>query len=30
MVFLDSLIVELMYRMKKNENDLRSRHATIE
>jgi len=30
MVFLDSLIVELMYRMKKDENDLRSRHATIE
>jgi 6-phospho-3-hexuloisomerase len=30
MVFLDSLIVELMYRMKKNENDLRRRHATIE
>ncbi len=30
MVFLDGLIVELMYRMKKNENDLRSRHATIE
>jgi len=30
MVFLDSLIVELMYRMKKNENDLKSRHATIE
>jgi 6-phospho-3-hexuloisomerase len=30
MVFLDGLIVELMYRMKKNENDLKSRHATIE
>ncbi len=30
MVFLDGLVVELMYRMKKNENDLRSRHATIE
>ena len=30
MVFLDGLIVELMYRMKKNENDLRLRHATIE
>ena len=30
MVFLDGLIVELMYRMKKDENDLRSRHATIE
>jgi 6-phospho-3-hexuloisomerase len=30
MVFLDGLVVELMYRMKKNESDLRSRHATIE
>jgi 6-phospho-3-hexuloisomerase len=30
MVFLDGLVVELMYRMKKNENDLRIRHATIE
>ena len=30
MVFLDGLVVEIMYRMKKNENDLRSRHATIE
>jgi len=30
MVFLDGLIVELMYRMKKNENDLKTRHATIE
>jgi 6-phospho-3-hexuloisomerase len=30
MVFLDGLIVELMYRMKKNENDLKMRHATIE
>lgn len=30
MVFLDGLVVELMYRMKKDENDLRSRHATIE
>lgn len=30
MVFLDGLIVELMYRMKKTENDLRMRHATIE
>jgi 6-phospho-3-hexuloisomerase len=30
MVFLDGLIVELMYRMKKNENDLKRRHATIE
>jgi D-arabinose 5-phosphate isomerase GutQ len=30
MVFLDGLIVELMYRMKKTESDLRMRHATIE
>jgi len=30
MVFLDGLIVELMYRMKMNENDLKMRHATIE
>lgn len=30
MVFLDSLVVELMYRLKKNENDLKMRHATIE
>jgi len=30
MVFLDGLIVELMYRMKKDENDLKMRHATIE
>jgi len=30
MVFLDGLIVELMYRLKKNENDLKIRHATIE
>jgi len=30
MVFLDGLIVELMYRMKKNENDLKRFHATIE
>jgi len=30
MVFLDGLIVELMYRLKKNENDLKLRHATIE
>jgi 6-phospho-3-hexuloisomerase len=30
MVFLDGLIVELMYRMHKNENDLKMRHATIE
>lgn len=30
MVFLDGLIVELMYRMNKNEKDLKLRHATIE
>ncbi len=30
MVFLDGLIVELIYRLNKNENDLRMRHATIE
>jgi len=30
MVFLDGLIVELMYRLRKNENDLKLRHATIE
>lgn len=30
MVFLDGLIVELMYRLKKNENDLKMHHATIE
>jgi len=30
MVFLDGLIVELMYRMKKTENDLRVRHASLE
>lgn len=30
MVFLDGLVVELMYRLKKNENDLKMRHATIE
>ncbi len=30
MVFLDSLIVELMYRLGKNEEDLKRRHATIE
>jgi len=30
MVFLDGLIVELMYRLKKNENDLKLRHASIE
>lgn len=30
MVFLDSLIVELMHRMGRTEEDLRRRHATIE
>jgi len=30
MVFLDALIVELMHRMGKTEEDLRQRHATIE
>lgn len=30
MIFLDSLIVELMYRLKKTEEELRKRHATIE
>jgi len=30
MVFLDSLIVELMHRLGKNEEELRKRHATIE
>jgi 6-phospho-3-hexuloisomerase len=30
MVFLDSLIVELMYRMGRTEEDLKRRHATIE
>ncbi len=30
MIFLDGLVVELMYRMKKNETDLKTRHATIE
>jgi 6-phospho-3-hexuloisomerase len=30
MVFLDGLIVELMYRMSKNEKNLKLRHATIE
>jgi 6-phospho-3-hexuloisomerase len=29
MVFLDGLIVELMYRLKKNENDLKLRHASF-
>jgi len=30
MVFLDSLVVELMHRMGRTEEDLRRRHATIE
>ena len=30
MVFLDSLVVELMYRLGKTEDELRKRHATIE
>jgi 6-phospho-3-hexuloisomerase len=30
LVFLDSLIVELMYRLGRTEEDLRRRHATIE
>lgn len=30
MVFLDSTVVELMYRMGKTEEEMRSRHATIE
>lgn len=30
MVFLDCLIVELMYRLSKTEEELRKRHATIE
>lgn len=30
MIFLDSLIVELMYRLNKTEEELRQRHATIE
>jgi 6-phospho-3-hexuloisomerase len=30
MVFLDSLIVELMHRMGRTESDLKRRHATIE
>jgi 6-phospho-3-hexuloisomerase len=30
MIFLDSLIVELMYRLNKTEEELRKRHATIE
>ncbi|MFP3984564.1 MAG: 6-phospho-3-hexuloisomerase [Candidatus Bathyarchaeia archaeon] len=30
MIFLDGLIVELMYRLNKTEDELRERHATIE
>ncbi len=30
MVFLDAVIVELMYRLNKSEDDLRERHANIE
>jgi 6-phospho-3-hexuloisomerase len=30
MIFLDSLVVELMYRMGKKENELKQLHATIE
>ncbi|MEM2047882.1 MAG: 6-phospho-3-hexuloisomerase [Candidatus Jordarchaeales archaeon] len=30
MIFLDGLIVELMYRLNKTEEELRQRHATIE
>ncbi|HEX7482498.1 MAG TPA: 6-phospho-3-hexuloisomerase, partial [Candidatus Bathyarchaeia archaeon] len=30
MVFLDSLVVELMHRMGRTEADLKQRHATIE
>lgn len=30
MIFLDGLVVELMYRLKKSEEELRARHATIE
>ncbi len=30
MIFLDGLIVELMFRLNKTENELRLRHATIE
>lgn len=30
MIFLDSLIVELMYRLNKTEEELRKKHATIE
>ena len=30
MIFLDGLVVELMYRLKKTEDELKTRHATIE
>ena len=30
MIFLDGLVVELMYRLEKTEEELRARHATIE
>ena len=30
MVFLDSLVVELMYRLGRTEADLKRKHATIE
>jgi len=30
MIFLDGLVVELMYRLKKTEEELKARHATIE
>lgn len=30
MIFLDGLVVELMYRLQKTEEELRARHATIE
>ena len=30
MIFLDGLVVELMYRLKKTEEELRAKHATIE
>jgi 6-phospho-3-hexuloisomerase len=30
MVFLDSLVVELMHRLGRTEEDLKRRHATIE
>lgn len=30
MIFLDGLVVELMYRLKKTEDELKAKHATIE